>query len=388
MRFRYHEVLSGLGLFSLVCNPSIKLIYASEFINFIPLVILFFSVLGRWGKLISSIRKTLFLLWTTLAATVFASYFWGFYLNSFSDVARLVYFYLVITLVIFSVDNSSTQISAKCIVAWGLFIALWQILFRIKTNYELGQTYLTVALPLGLALSYCIFRVSGFGVTVYSRIIYFSITVVLLLALATLLSRAALIFPLISWFIVYLAYLFFGRNISSFSRIRNFSIILVLCIFSGITIFQHIELRQLDKISRLADSMESEPRMVVYKAAILYVLEKPIVGYGIGSAEHLFGKYPHNIFLEVLTTGGILLLFIFLSMIVLIMTLWLFLIRAKAGADAHSLAFVSCSLFLFMQWNTSFDFLTAYIPLSTMIAAALLNERRTCAMQSGGRYAL
>ena len=51
----------------------------------------------------------------------------------------------------------------------------------------------------------------------------------------------------------------------------------------------------------------SEGRDILYKKAAVGIVDSPIWGHGIGSFDNYSGAYPHNIFLQLMYEGGIIL---------------------------------------------------------------------------------
>lgn len=64
------------------------------------------------------------------------------------------------------------------------------------------------------------------------------------------------------------------------------------------------------------DISKTSERDIVYSTALDYISKKPIVGYGIFKYYEIVGYNPHNIFLEIMLQGGIILLLFFLYLFV------------------------------------------------------------------------
>jgi O-antigen ligase len=232
-------------------------------------------------------------------------------------------------------------------------------------NRELGQHYLTVSLPIGVAMAYSLrflFSSDAFKI----RLLYLSAFVLLFYSLSTLLSRSVYIFALFIFCFFLLAYIFFSKNTKI---LKKFIIGFFVIIFSLVFIYfvlEMIEFRQAYRIVRLLEGAENEPRYETYLRALGYIIEKPIFGWGTNSSSLLFGNYPHNFSLEVLVSGGIVLFFPILFLLSLYFYKVIKLLRHDSS-NPNLLGFLASSLFFFLQWNTSFDLTTSYIFISTIM---------------------
>ena len=70
-----------------------------------------------------------------------------------------------------------------------------------------------------------------------------------------------------------------------------------------------IEARSIERIYEKMSNNESmsEGRDILYKKAAVGIVDSPIWGHGIGSFDNYSGTYPHNIFLQLMYEGGIIL---------------------------------------------------------------------------------
>ena len=70
-----------------------------------------------------------------------------------------------------------------------------------------------------------------------------------------------------------------------------------------------IEARSIERIYEKMSNDESmsEGRDIIYKKAAVGIIDSPIWGHGIGSFDNYSGTYPHNIILQLLYEGGIIL---------------------------------------------------------------------------------
>lgn len=90
-------------------------------------------------------------------------------------------------------------------------------------------------------------------------------------------------------------------------------------------------------------------RKLIYKEMIKYILQSPLIGYGLGSTSSLIWTSSHNLFLELWIEGGIINLFLFLALF-----LFLLINLGKKKDD-------KCRYF--------FSALIAFIPISLTISS-------------------
>lgn len=104
-------------------------------------------------------------------------------------------------------------------------------------------------------------------------------------------------------------------------------------------------------ISRTINLIESKgfvgvlnARDKIYEDAIELFFDSPLIGHGIGSFADIYnGQYPHNIFLQLMVEGGILITIPFT--IVFILTIWI-LIKPTQGKKISELRLILLFLFI------------------------------------------
>lgn len=358
------EWLIALAIFFQLYLPSIKLVWSSSLLNLVSLLALIVMVLFKEKKLDIPKARLLYV-WYFFAIILITSFFFENAIIG-PEVFKVLYMLFVVVLVIFLTNSSVTEKLIFIILCWASLISVWQLLLGITASHSLGQTYLTIALPIGSGLTIslvCLF-LSKSNFTLRFR--YLILSVLFVSALGTLLSRAALGFPFLILIIIFILFFIFSRSMSKAKKI----IVFILGVVSIFLLFTNIgnilNERQIKRIERLAD-IENEPRYIVYQRAINLVFDNPILGYGGGAPAKFFnGTYPHNMFLDILINGGILLLIPFIIILSLFFRNIFFAI-SKLERDPKTLSSISMSMFFFFQWNISFGLDTLYIPVSALI---------------------
>lgn len=348
--------------------PSIKLIYSSSLINVAAFLLIFGYVFFNFRYIPSKDKKLLLGAWSIFSAILLSLVFYGPFSNeAFMDVTDYFYLVFVIYLILAVSSYDLLKKVGILIFLWGLFVALWQIGFGIATNSELGQHYLTVSMPLGAALAYAIRFFFSLNETFKQRLFFAGAAATIFFALTLLLSRSAFIFNALILSAFLFSFVFINKNTSFGYKI--FSVVLLCLISSGVYffVFDQIEFRQFDRMVRLLEDAESESRMTsLYLPALSYISDRPILGYGMGASKGLYGNYPHNIFLEILSIGGLLLLLPFLMIFAMFLGA-VFSIFKKHLSNPHMVGGVAFSLFLFLQFNSSFALVNSYIPIGAMV---------------------
>lgn len=357
------DVIAALSVFILISIPSVKLLYSSSFINFIPVIgmILAIFLKGFISELYD--KKIILLSWSSFSIVLMFSFLWNFG-NIDARSFNFIFLIVVVFLSIIVLNEAVFYYTSFFLIFWCAFIALWQLLIGVPYKAGLGQTYLTVAMPLG-----ALFTMSLFGVTSSLpkkiRIYSLFLSVLAILSLGTLLSRGAMILPLLILSIHLLIMVFYSKSVS-----KKFITLVLVFIIAGLGIwaFNYLELRQLYRLEMLFNNLGDEPRVAVYNKAIALISDSPLVGYGVGSTADFFnGTYPHNIFLDVFINGGILLLipFFFIVSLYLRMVRKYYKFSSKYSVALPLLTMLAFSAYYLFQWNISWGLDSSYIPLVT-----------------------
>lgn len=106
------------------------------------------------------------------------------------------------------------------------------------------------------------------------------------------------------------------------------SITIVLPKLMQISIFNNSVERVLSYLSPEGiDMSRTSGRDLVYGSAIELIKQSPIIGYGIFGFWKIYGAYPHNLFLEILLQGGVVMLFISIIIIILLLRRIIYMVR-------------------------------------------------------------
>lgn len=110
----------------------------------------------------------------------------------------------------------------------------------------------------------------------------------------------------------------------------------------------------------------SSGRDSVYRLAIQLILEKPILGWGLGSSYFTdLQEYPHNIFLEAFLDGGIF-FFVFLTGILIFSFFYLF--RTAKTKEEYIFVFMGFTFnFILLQFSGSYLFGTYFLWFGILI---------------------
>jgi O-antigen ligase len=368
------SVIEGLGailIFLSLSIPSLKLLYSTPLLNIFCLAGLTLVVLLKLRVSLEYERKLLFVLWSAFSLLFFLLTLYGDYEKKLSYFLEMIYLFMMVLSIIALSNYNMLKAVGQMVFLWGMFIAIWQLVVGIKVSHEAGQHYLTVSMPLGAALAYTTRFFFASNDRLIKRLLFAASFVVIFLALGTLLSRSAFIYNALILILFSLSYLFINRSVSTLRKLFSvaallFSIFIVYTNFS-----EKIELRQINRLANLLENADSESRMKdKYLPAMDYISTKPFLGYGVGASEGLYGNYPHNIFLEILSIGGIILLLPFSVMVFIFLKVG-FAILKRHLDNPHLVGASAFSLFFFLQFNSSFPLVNAYIAIGSMVLLIL-----------------
>lgn len=350
------------GIFVLLSIPSLKLVYSSTLINAIPLLLLSAARLLILSRPLSTAAIQALVLWLAFSVALLSTGVMD--AGDTKTIAKYAYHIVAVCLVILVASRSVMIGVGHLLVVWGAFIALWQLTLGVPTDRELGQHYLTVAMPMGAAIAY-----ASASVLLCTRIrhllLWLAPIALLLLALSTLPARAALLFSFSAALAVAMGYLMLRRTNASKQLVIVVGWVIAAPIIAAVAI-RYIKFDQTQRMTRLFTQWESEPRMQKYLDAFSYIGERPLLGYGFGSSERLFGNHPHNLFLEIMTHGGVVLLLVFVPLLILFARSFWRMARLS-DTSRHTVSFAAVAVFFFLQWNVSFPFSGAYIPVAALL---------------------
>lgn len=363
----FFDFFTSIFIFMTISIPSLKLIYSTQLINIICFCSLALLTVIKFRIHLTYENKYLLFFWFIFSVLLLFTVFYGAFDKEFDYFIELFYFIFILIFIIILSNYNILIKAGRLIFFWGMFIAIWQLTFGINTNIDAGQHYLTVSMPLGAALAYTT-RFFFSTEDNWEKRLFFAISFfVIFIALSTLLSRSAFIFNFLILILFFLSYIFINKNMTFIYKLISVFILSISIITTYSYFSDKIEFRQVDRFDRLVTNTDSEPRISEkYLPAINYISSKPIFGYGMGASKGLYGNYPHNIFLEVLSIGGIILLFPFLFILILYFKV-VYLILKYHLNNSYLVGGSAFSLFFFLQFNSSFPLTSAYIPIGSMV---------------------
>jgi len=359
------DFLLIIAFFWLGSLPSIKLFYSSELVNLVPVAIFSIVFLLKRKILVTKGKVWLLFFWILFSTAILGRHLFSD-LHDPVDSLRLIYYILVIFLVIVCSGNNIINRLPYPLIFWGLFVALYSIVKGFNYSGEIGQTYLTVSLPIGLALCLSFAACFSYGTTLYKRLFFLLVSIICIYALSMLKVRGMLIFSGIVIFVYLFFYIVLSKNVNVIYRLIS----LLLIVFSIFLLLNFliplIEFSQLYRLERLLYRTHEEPRLEIYLNSFKYINDNLLFGLGISKTREVIGIYPHNIFLDVFLAAGIIGFIPFLIIVLRWSASFFYSLRYMV-VNKERAAIGVAGLLLFMQWNTSFDLSTSYIPLSIML---------------------
>lgn len=373
---RLHILFSALSMFLLISSPSLKLLGVGNAANLMAIICLLINALVSRVRSISSIRRNL-IIW--LLAIFFILFL--FSIPSISewtgkDLFKFLFLFSVLALLLISYNTYSSSFLIILIASWGAVLSIWQLTLGVPMSREIGQNYLTLSMP--IAFSLCLMQGILFfsKSSIWMRLGSGLVLLINLLAMSTIISRSGIIHPALVFISSFLLFIFLSKNIKAY---RKFAYILIIVCVVSIGLYyavNEMDWAAMYRIQHLED-ISDQSRTVIYGNSLKYISNSPIVGYGMPMIPILYnGVYPHNIFLEIMVSGGIIPCIVFLVFVIYFFIYYIFCFRVNLK-DVSGVALFTGAFFMFLQWNTSFSFLDAYIPISMMMIAMIRFKEAT-----------
>lgn len=350
--------------------PSIKLLYSSEIVNILAIIALGFTYFLNSSKiLIGKTRITCFAIFTLFWMILLV---YGF-VGSDAVVNNLVLlryasaYFTIIGLIFFIKEKDLPKIIFWQIT-WGTILSIYQINYGFNFDKLEGIHYNTVAIPMTgslLIILGLIFFTKNIVRKKNDKFILWTCLLLNVLSITTLEGRGPLIFSLLVLIVFVLykvnwGFFFKGRNSLKILRVVLITFILVYIGF--INLQTKLSEWGLERYYRLFYNIQQEPRIQLYQGAIRAIIENPL-GYGLNAAEQLIGFYPHNIFLEILISAGIIGLIPFLILV----ALYIHKMKNTVKKSSYHVPFAMMSLYLFFTWNISFELASSYMCIGSMV---------------------
>jgi O-antigen ligase len=374
MIFKIIDFLISLSALSIINIPSIKIFYSSDVVNFLLLFALYIlGIFKNGGKIAITKNKLDFLKIWSLFWLVFLVYATFAFEKDIILIVRyfITYLYIIGLSIFVKPKHLPTIIYAQII--WGSFVSFANFYGLISLDRSLGQHYLTLGLPISASL--CCLIVFIFKEPQILKVLLLSIILLLnIFVLFSLQGRAPI---LLFGIVTLICFILNSRLRLSLTKVNLFKIIffsaILFIVFSLIQGSLENNLYLSQRFERLFENTESEPRYFIYLEAFTALLRNPF-GYGVGYID-VMDYYPHNIFLEVgLSTGiiGIILLSLLFKILVFA------LIRNSSSTYPFNFSISALALYLFLTWNISFELGSSYIPFGALaIIIATTDDRKT-----------
>lgn len=375
--FKNFSLSTPFWAFLILNLPSIKLIYSSEIVNVLAVIGLAFTYFLNSSKiLIGNKRIKCFVIFSLLWVILLAYGIFGSdAVVSNQILLRYISVYFTVLGLIFFITEKDLPKIIFWQITWGTILSICQINYGFDFDKFERIHYNTVAIPMTgslLMILGFIFFTKNIGKKNFDKIILWSCLLLNILSVTTLEGRGPLLFSLLVLII------FYGCQNNSFNFLKGRQIIQVsrvLLITSVLFYIGFINLQSklsdwgLERYYRLLYHIQEEPRIKLYQAALRVIADNPF-GYGLNAAEQLIGFYPHNIFLEILISAGIIGIIPFLILLVLFIQN----MRNTLKKSSYHIPFAMMSLYLFFIWNTSFDLASSYMCIGSMVIVICTNN--------------
>lgn len=242
---------------------------------------------------------------------------------------------------------------------WGCLISFLEYTRGIPKDRSLGQHYLTS----GVAIVVTIVMVFGYIYSSNSKsVIKISLIPVLVLLYAgvtSLRGRAPIMLSLLIPLIIIFISVLTERDLRK--KIIFLTLIIGITGVSLVILYNVLPDYTIDRILRMFVSIEEEPRYNVYRNTIQLILENPF-GIGLGGYKEYMG-YPHNIFLEIVLSGGFIMILPIIFLGYIILRTAIKVIKEKSA----TLIWLSILLYIFFTWNISFELSGTYMLFSVIV---------------------
>lgn len=234
--------------------------------------------------------------------------------------------------------------------------------------------YITVTLTLGLCLSYLSFLIL-YSNKKKDKIIFLLLIFLYCSTILKFNARGNLIFPIIIFVLACLK----KSQKDIINLFKMMIVIIILCLISYYIIINVFSEQQLERLISILNFTSEEPRYILYKEYISYILEdfNWILGTGFATSERilnslgLISSYPHNYLLELLGDLGVIGFFIgsYFTLYIVKRTIILFNRLNSYPSTQASLigAYIGGLIFFIFSYLKSYSIFDGY-PLFMMMA--------------------
>lgn len=360
------SILFAFFVFISINLPSIKILYSSEIINIAALSGIMSVGLIRWivsneqlFRIDERQLKVIFnfvLLWHILFAVT-----WLIRPINFDMIDLMQYISVgLFTLgVLVFLRREDLKFIAIFQVGWGTTIGFMEWTSGIPKSRALGQTYLTTGVAIAATIVVVIGLLLSKEINKFVKMALLPVLYILLAGVTSLSGRAPILLSLIVPVVVYFISILFEKNL----RKKFLSLFLFITILTTVLVvlYNVMPPRTVNRILRAFLTIQEEPRYELYLTAVNVVTENPL-GIGLRGYQSFDFGYPHNIFLEVAMSGGIVALIPFLGIVVHQFSAAINIAREKS----NNLVWLNLSCYFLFTWNISFELSNSYMVFITL----------------------
>ncbi|EXJ23301.1 Oligosaccharide repeat unit polymerase Wzy [Alkalibacterium sp. AK22] len=361
------SILFSFFVFMSLNLPTIKFIYSSELMNILALAGIIGVGMFRWmynsESLINLTRRQFrFLLYFMILWHLIFTITWIQNPTYFTFTHALQY----ISVILFSI-SVLLFLKLKDVpyivffqVTWGTGFAFLEWTMGVPRSRELGQTYLTAGVVIAATIVVVMGLILSKAVKVYMKVLLIPVMVILLLGITSLSGRAPILLSLIVPVTVYLFSIFFEKSVGK--KVSAFIVLTIGIIAIGVSLYQILPANTINRMMRVFVDIQSEPRYQVYEQAFIVVRENPF-GIGLRGYRAFNTGYPHNIFLEIAMSGGIVALVPFMGILTSVYASAVDVVKSKN----INMVWLNLSMYFFLTWNISFDLSSSYMVFISMV---------------------
>lgn len=360
------SLMLGFFIFMSLNLPSLKLVYSSSLLNVIALGGLWITgyikcyIIEPTGICLNQYKVNyimqFLLIWTPLFWVTLLQNPVSFTLNSIFQFLSVVFFTLGVVLLTKKSDLSYVFFLQ---LIWGLFLAISEATVGIPKDRNLGQNYLISGVAIALTIAMLFGYVYSQKSSPLKKVLSLPLILILYGGLFSLNGRAPILFSLIVPLLIAFIGLFYEKvKIKKVVKLTLFPVIVVIIFYLLLT---NLPENLSNRLFRLFFSITEEPRFAEYIESIEVILDHP-EGIGLQGYADLQLGYPHNIFLEIIMSGGLVMAIPLMIFLVFIAKSVLHTVKYNKEGSI----FLSMMLYLFFTWNVSFELSGSYMLFSVI----------------------
>lgn len=366
------DYLVAIAFAFIATSPLISLFF--DKIIFIQVLAVLILVLVTIGKLpVIYIKKHgypffYFGLLSFLYGLLTLSIFWSVYeVEYMGSLQELTVLFLLSFIALLVVNKKTVEYFTYIVIFISILTSLYLLTLYMQLGsvniYKIVEDYLIVSRTIGfglvLSFSFFISRENR-----YKKIL-FGIVILLFISLILSFGRGALLSSLFIIILITLVRYMKIKRLIKFEIAKGlllfFSAFLVL-ITIGFILLSYNEYA-FDRMSKIFSSSGSDlgGRELLWSNTIDAIKDRPIIGYGIGTSgvtsRGSADYYPHNLFLQIWSDGGV---FSFLTLLLLVV-IPIFRSLKKAKVKFEHLPILALFIFYVLEYSKSTNFYDARI---------------------------